>query len=52
MDAVKKTSFENSDDGGSDCGAYSEEEVDESEFRDDFSLSDEEETKNEERDFE
>jgi len=27
MDAVKKTSFENSDDGGSDCGAYSEEEV-------------------------
>ena len=49
MDNVKKTSFENSDNnsdcGNSDGGAYSEEEVDESEFRDDFSLSDEEESK-------
>lgn len=48
MDRVKKTSFDNSDNnsGNSDGGAYSEEEVDESEFRDDFSLSDEDEFKN------
>jgi len=42
MNRVEKTSFE-----GSDGEAYSEEEVDEGEFRDDFSLSDEEESKNE-----
>lgn len=48
MNRVEKTSFD-----GSDNEAYEEEEIDESEFRDDFSLSDDEESKQQEaEDFE
>jgi hypothetical protein len=43
MNRVEKTSFD-----GSDNEAYEEEEIDESEFRDDFSLSDDEENKQQE----
>ena len=43
MNRVEKTSFD-----GSDNEAYEEEEIDESEFRDDFSLSDDEESKQQE----